>query len=211
MVRELAGEKRVLYVEPAPADAMCEVLAMADERNLELNVYGEEAMHVIERGRPAEFYEQWFGMPMRPARSYAEICERFAAEGKSPLKGLFIGPSETNDAFRDELRQRFAGRLEVVRSHDLFVEVHSLDASKGHGLKFLSEHFDIPRAETMAVGDSGNDSSMIAWAGLGVAMGNALPEVFAVATEVAPPVMEDGLAYVIEKHILTNGRSAFPG
>jgi hydroxymethylpyrimidine pyrophosphatase-like HAD family hydrolase len=38
-------------------------------------------------------------------------------------------------------------------------------------------------------------------------MGNALPEVFAAAKEVAPSVTEDGLAYVIEKHILTNGRS----
>ena len=207
MVRELTGEKRVLYVEPAPADAMCEVLAMADERDLELNVYGEDAMHVIERGRPAEFYERWFGMPIQPAHSYAEICQRFAAEGKSPLKGLFIGPSETNDAFRDELRRRFGGRLEVVRSHDLFVEVHSLDASKGHGLKFLAQHYGIPQAETIAVGDSGNDSSMIAWAGLGVAMGNALAEVFAAADEVAPAVTEDGLAYVIEKHILSNGRS----
>ena len=180
---------------------------MADERDLELNVYGEDAMYAIHRGRPAEFYERWFGMPMRFARSYAEICDQFASQGKSPLKGLFIGPSETNDAFRDELRERFAGRLEVVRSHDLFVEVHSVDASKGHGLKFLAEHYRIPQAETMAVGDSGNDSSMITWAGLGVAMGNALPEVFAAANEVAPTVTDDGLAYVIEKQVLANGRS----
>lgn len=205
MVRELAGEKRVLYVEPAPSAAMCEVLAMADERNLELNVYDADVMFAMERGRPAEFYERWFGMPMRFMRSYAEICDRFAAAGTSPLKGLFIGPPETNDAFRNELRERFAGRLEVVRSHDMFVEVHSKEASKGHGLKFLAEHYGIPQMETIAVGDSGNDSSMIEWAGLGVAMGNALPEVFAAASVVAPPVTEDGLADVIEKYILANG------
>jgi Cof subfamily protein (haloacid dehalogenase superfamily) len=207
MVRELTGEKRVLYEEPAPAGAMCEVLALAGERKLELNIYSEDMMYVIDRGRPAEFYERWFGMTIHFASSYAEICDIFAAAGKTPLKGLFIGASETNDAFRDELRERFAGRLEVVRSHDLFVEVHSLDASKGHGLRFLAEHFGIPQAETIAVGDSGNDNSMIEWAGLGVAMGNALPEVFAAANEVAPAVTEDGLAYVIEKHILLNGRA----
>ncbi len=206
MVRELTGERRVLYVEPAPADAMCEVLALADERNLELNVYGEDCMYVIQRGRPLEFYERWFGMPIQMAQSYAQICDLFAAEGKSPLKGLFIGDPETNEAFRNELRERFKGRLEVVRSHDMFVEVHSLEASKGHGLKFLAQHFGISQAETIAVGDSGNDSSMIAWAGLGVAMGNAMPEVFAAADVVAPPVMEDGLAYVIENYILADGR-----
>lgn len=206
MVRELTRERRVLYVEPAPADAMCEVMALAGQRGLELNVYGEDTMHVIDRGRPAEFYERWFGMPIRFARSYAEICDLFAASGKSPLKGLFIGPSETNDALRDELRGRFDGRLDVVRSHDLFVEVHSLDASKGHGLRFLAEHYGIAQTETIAVGDSGNDASMIEWAGLGVAVANALPEVFALADEIAPPVTEDGLAHVIERHILSNGR-----
>lgn len=204
MVRELTGEKRVLYVERAPAKPMCEVLALADERDLELNVYGDDCMYVIQRGRPMEFYERWFGMPIQMAQSYAEICDLFAADGKSPLKGLFIGPSETNDAFRDELRERFAGRLEVVRSHDLFVEVHSREASKGHGLRFLADYFGIPQAETMAVGDSGNDSSMIAWAGLGVAMANALPEVFELADVVAPAVTDDGLAYVIEKYVLGN-------
>jgi Cof subfamily protein (haloacid dehalogenase superfamily) len=207
MVRELVGAKRVLYVEPAPADAMCEVLAMADERELELNVYDEDVMYVVQRDRSAEFYERWFGMPMRFAGSYAEICDRFAAVGRTPLKGLFIGASETNDAFRDELRERFGGRLDVVRSHDMFVEVLSPEASKGHGLRYLARHFGIPQAETIAVGDSGNDTSMIAWAGLGVAMGNALPEVFVDANEIAPAVTEDGLAYVIEKHILANGRA----
>ncbi len=202
MVRELTGAQRVLYCEPAPADAMCEVLTLAEERNLELNVYGEDCMYVVSHDRPIEFYERWFGMPIRLAKSYAEICDLFAADGKTPLKGLFIGPAETNGAFRDELRERFAGRLAVVRSHDLFVEVHSLDASKGHGLKFLADYFGIPQAETIAVGDSGNDNSMIAWAGLGVAMGNALPEVLEVADVVAPPVEADGLADVIEHYIL---------
>lgn len=207
MARELTGTKRVLYVEPAPWDAMCEVMALAEERNLELNIYDEDVMYAVERDRPAEFYDRWFGMPMRFAASYAEICDGFAAAGRSPLKGLFIGAPETNGAFRDELRERFAGRLEVVRSHDMFVEVHSTEASKGHGLKFLAHHYGIPQAETIAVGDSGNDSSMIEWAGLGVAMGNALPEVLAAANTIAPAVTEDGLAYVVEKYILANGRT----
>lgn len=204
MVRELTGAQRVLYLEPAPADAMCEVLALAAERNLELNVYDEEAMYVIERGRPVEFYDRWFGMPMRFVHSYADLCAKFSGNSGPVLKGLFIGAPETNGAFVDELRARFAGRLDVVRSHEMFVEVLSPQASKGHGLKFLAAHFGIARHETIAVGDSGNDNSMIAWAGLGVAMGNARPEVFAIADEVAPAVTEDGLAFVIEKHILTH-------
>jgi len=55
------------------------------------------------------------------------------------------------------------------------------------------------------VGDSGNDVSMVQWAGLGVAMGNATPDVLAVADFIAPPVEQDGVATVIEQFVLGNG------
>lgn len=204
MVREICGGKRLLFLEPAPADAMCEILALADERGLELNLYSEERMYVVDRGRPASFYERWFGVEMEFVKSYPEMCDVFAAMGRPPLKGLFIGAPETNGAFRDELSQRFAGRLAAVRSHDMFVEVHSTQASKGHGLRFLAQYYGVSQAETIAVGDSGNDCSMIEWAGLGVAVANASPDVLSVADVIAPSVTDDGLADVIERYILTN-------
>lgn len=203
MVREISGEKRPLFVEPAPADAMQEILALANERGLELNLYGEKLMYVVPRGRPASFYEKWFGMEIQFVNSYAEMWNVFAALGIPPLKGLFIGSPETNAAFRDELSRRFAGRLSAVRSHDMFVEVHSTEASKGHALRFLAQHFGVPQSDTIAVGDSGNDCSMIEWAGLGVAMANASPEVLAVADVVAARVTQDGLADVIERYLLS--------
>jgi len=54
----------------------------------------------------------------------------------------------------------------------------------------------------MAVGDSGNDLSMIAWAGLGIAMGDASADVLAAADWVAPPVGADGMAEAIERFVL---------
>lgn len=203
MVREISGEKRPLFVEPAPADAMREILAMAEERGLELNLYGEERMYVVPRDRPASFYEKWFGMEIEFVDSYPQMWNIFAALGSQPLKGLFIGDPATNAAFRDELSSRFSGRLSAVRSHDMFVEVHSTEASKGHGLRFLAQHYGVPQNGTIAVGDSGNDCSMIEWAGLGVAMANASPEALAVADVVAPSVTEDGLVDVIERYILS--------
>lgn len=204
MVREISGEKRSLFVEPAPAEAMQEVLTLADERGLELNLYGENYMYAVPRGRPASFYEMWFGMEIQFVDSYPEMWNVFAAQGMPPLKGLFIGDPATNAAFRDELDRRFAGRLSAVRSHDMFVEVHSPEASKGHGLRFLAQHYGVSQSDTIAVGDSGNDCSMIEWAGLGVAMANASPEVLAVADAVAPSVVEDGLVDVIERYILSS-------
>jgi hydroxymethylpyrimidine pyrophosphatase-like HAD family hydrolase len=54
----------------------------------------------------------------------------------------------------------------------------------------------------MAIGDYDNDVDMVAWAGLGVAVGNASPRLLAVADEIVPPFEEEGAVAAIERHIL---------
>lgn len=54
-------------------------------------------------------------------------------------------------------------------------------------------------AETIAFGDMPNDLPLLGWAGYGVAMGNAHPDLMAIADEVAPSHEEDGVAVVLER------------
>ena len=56
--------------------------------------------------------------------------------------------------------------------------------------------------QVMAIGDSENDITMLKYAGLGVAMGNATDSVKAVAKEVALTNDESGVAKIIEKYVL---------
>ncbi|GAG40119.1 unnamed protein product, partial [marine sediment metagenome] len=77
-----------------------------------------------------------------------------------------------------------------------------LGVDKGTALAWVAEGLGISREATMAIGDSGNDAGMIAWAGLGVAMGNASAEAKSVADYVAPSVDDDGLAEAIERFCL---------
>ena len=48
-------------------------------------------------------------------------------------------------------------------------------ARKSYGLAQLAEHLGIDRAEIVAVGDNNNDLDMLQYAGLGVAVENAVP------------------------------------
>jgi hypothetical protein len=57
----------------------------------------------------------------------------------------------------------------------------------------------VPPEEVVAFGDYPNDIPMLQWAGLGVAMGNAHPEVIAIADEVTATNDEDGVAVVLER------------
>ena len=54
----------------------------------------------------------------------------------------------------------------------------------------------------MACGDGENDLSMIRYAGLGIAMANAVESVKAAADFVTLSNDEDGVAYVVERFVL---------
>ena len=92
--------------------------------------------------------------------------------------------------------------VSAVWSSSTSMELTHPDASKGNGLAALCRLLDIPMEQTMALGDSGNDESMLRAAGIGVAMGNA-PEFIKIASDaVSEPHDLDGAAIAIERFCL---------
>ena len=81
-------------------------------------------------------------------------------------------------------------------------EVVAEGVSKGAALTTLAGRLGVPMAQVCAIGDSGNDVSMIRAAGLGVAMGNASADVRAVADATVGPNTDDGMAAFIEGYLL---------
>ncbi len=114
-------------------------------------------------------------------------------------------PSE-REALIGALRTRLAeagAELTVVASHPLLVEGMPPGVSKATGLAWLAQSLGLGREVVLAVGDNDNDVPMLAWAGVGVAMGNASPAARAAATWIAPSVEADGAAVALEKYVLT--------
>jgi 5-amino-6-(5-phospho-D-ribitylamino)uracil phosphatase len=114
-----------------------------------------------------------------------------------------MGVKEQMRDLERRLHETLPGRLftHVVRPpryHGFITEIFPAGVSKWSGVMHLAEQWGIAEQEICAVGDDVNDIPMIRAAGLGVAMGNALPEVKAAADRVAPTHDEDGLAQVVE-------------
>ena len=63
----------------------------------------------------------------------------------------------------------------------------------------LGEYYGITREEMIAIGDQTNDLPMIEYAGVGVAMGNAVEKVKEVADYITASNTLDGVAQVLEK------------
>jgi Cof subfamily protein (haloacid dehalogenase superfamily) len=121
---------------------------------------------------------------------------------REPQKILFTGDVAAIDRLMPRLQEKFGDTLQVVKSFDTYIEMTHRDVSKGKAAEWLADKWGIPREQVIAMGDHDNDRSMIEWAGLGVAMGNAIPSVKAIADFIAPTDDDDGAALVIEKFIL---------
>jgi len=94
--------------------------------------------------------------------------------------------------------------LNVHYSSRYSFEISDGSASKGAALEFYAGHRGIDPADIVAVGDSHNDISMLRYAGVGVAMGNAPDEVKAAADRVVAANDADGLVELVER--LLSGR-----
>ena len=93
--------------------------------------------------------------------------------------------------------------VSAVWSSASSMEITHPEAKKGIALEALCRLLDIPMENTMALGDSGNDESMLKRAGLGVAMGNAPDFIREIADAVTERSEQDGAAIAIERFALT--------
>jgi Cof subfamily protein (haloacid dehalogenase superfamily) len=185
-----------LFEVAMPRDLAREAIHLAKADNLHLMLYLDDEIYITDQYHDHEFYDRWFGLPLHVEPDLTRLLNR------DPTKFLIIAEPEVCDQLHPAWKAHFAGRLQIFRSHRLFVEGNPLGVSKGRALAFVAEHLGVPRQATIAVGDNDNDRTMIEWAGLGVAMGNAPPELQAIADYVAPPVSEDGAAEVLERFVL---------
>ncbi|MBJ7693826.1 sugar-phosphatase [Weissella sp. GP1] len=118
------------------------------------------------------------------------------------VKFMFIGDEADIDAWRDALPNDVKEAYYIVKSTPQHLEFMHKDATKGSGLLTLADKLGIDQSETMALGDQQNDITMIEAAGLGVAMGNAVPEVKAVADVETTTQNTDGVGVAVEKWVL---------
>lgn len=125
------------------------------------------------------------------------------AEVTYPInKLLLVGDPVDMPHVEELMQQEFAGKLSIYRSAPFFIETMPLGVEKAASLNMLLQVLGLTPAELMACGDGWNDLPMIEFAGLGVAMGNAVPPVKAAAGFVSTDNDHDGVGVAVERFIL---------
>ena len=136
-------------------------------------------------------------LPMIPVEDLARYVDY------PVCKMLICLDPDRRDAVCAAGRQQFAGRMDLYPSSPFFIEAVPLGVAKDSSLAALLERMGLTRDNLMACGDGLNDCSMIAYAGVGVAMQNAEQPVKDTADYITTADNNhDGVAEAVEKFIL---------
>ncbi|HUC10264.1 MAG TPA: Cof-type HAD-IIB family hydrolase [Stellaceae bacterium] len=126
-------------------------------------------------------------------------------DGRLDAVSKIVGASKDHDCIatvvavgQDALR----GRATVLRSQPYYCDVTPPGIDKGRLVDLLAQRLGTPRDEIAVLGDMGNDVQMFSRAGFAIAMGNATPEIKALAQAVTLSNDEDGFAAAIDRYIL---------
>lgn len=116
-------------------------------------------------------------------------------------KCLLTAPPERAEALEQELADRYGDMLSVYRSEPFFIEIMPKHVDKASSLDRMLQTVGLTRENAICCGDGFNDISMIKYAGVGVAMGNAQPAVKDAADYITGTNDEDGLVQVMDEFI----------
>lgn len=87
----------------------------------------------------------------------------------------------------------------IMRFNPYNCDVIPRNGGKDVGMRAMLDYFGIPVEQTLAIGDGRNDINMLKAAGIGVTIGQCIPEVMAAADYHAPEADEDGIWHTFEK------------
>lgn len=163
--------------------------------DMQLNVYMNDTLYMEKMNDFGEDY-------VRISRIDHEITSFPQGLHTEPTKVLLAGRPELLNEVQEETRNRYKDILAITKSKDYFLEFGNPKAMKGIALKNLADSLGIKREEVMAIGDGMNDFDMLQYAGLGVAVENAVAQVKEVADFVTSTNDQDGVAKAIKKFVL---------
>lgn len=106
---------------------------------------------------------------------------------------IFLGPEDESEFMQKVMPNSLASRWTP-----LFADVNPKGQSKQVGIDIFCAHFGLDIKQTMAFGDGGNDITMLKHVAIGVAMGNANPEVKEIADYVTADVDSKGIEKALQ-------------
>ncbi len=190
------ADRAVLFERTVPLAEAQLALRLTAARGLHVNLYLDDAIYIARESETARASAEKDGVVQRPVGDLGAFLRA------PPTKLLVIGQTAELLALWRELDAAGLGAA-IVHSEPTYLEILPPGVSKGAALAEAARHLGVPLARIAAFGDSNNDRELLAAAGLGVAVANALDAVKEVARHVTRAPRGLGVAEALRELILT--------
>ncbi|MEV4345370.1 HAD family hydrolase [Actinoplanes sp. NPDC049596] len=185
----------ILRADPLSVELLLDVSAKLREAVPDVALAVE-----VEDGR-AFWYEEAWPVRWEPEHKQVRVLSTPEELTSVPaVKLLARSAAHQPDEFLELVSRTLGGVAETTHSSSTaLVEISAAGVTKAAGLAWLCENEGIKAEQVVAFGDMPNDIPLLAWAGRGVAMGNAHPAVKEVADEIGRTNDDDGVALYLEE------------
>ena len=163
-----------------PSDFIPLLIEEGRRRDFSVLIYALDAV-VIDRESTFTAHDQ-----SRNADPQRKVDDLLNVPTDGIPKLIWMGEPARIDDVRKEMAERFAGLLVVTRTDAEYLEFMPPGVTKAVGLADAAQAFGVPRQQVLAFGDGNNDTEMLAWAGIGVAMPHAKESAKATANIIVP-------------------------
>ena len=192
---------RHLPVSREITQQLLEYFEQPDLRSLlSVHFYINDQLYVREITKETDNYQQRSGVNAISVGDLRQLLDH------EPTKILALSEdANLTQQLLADLRLKYKPTdLYLTTSVPTFLEAANTHVNKGNAVRYLAEEMlGLENHHVMTIGDNFNDVEMLSYAGISVAMGNAPPEVQAIANWVAPSIELDGAAIAIEKFLLS--------
>jgi len=187
--------KEIIYEVFLKPEEAHEIYDLAKENQVNIMAYDGVDIITEDHDEYIQIESDINAMPLRSTGDFKK------AVVNQTIKTLTTGTPEVIAEVETSYIQTFGDRFSICRSMPFFLEVMPQGVNKAIGLGRLLKTLDMTPDDLVACGDGFNDVEMVKCAGFGVAMGNATPEVKAVADYVTKSNDDNGIVEVLENFI----------
>ncbi|MBO7579987.1 MAG: HAD family phosphatase [Bacteroidaceae bacterium] len=190
--------KKRMYAQTLDEEVIPYLYTYAREHGMPIMTYiGKEVVSEVEGNEYIQYSVMRNRMTLKKVDDFVK-----AVEGAGVVKCIIVGDPTQLPALEAEMQVMLKGKAGIFRSEPFFLEIVPIGIDKAKGLAILLDQIGIQRTELIAFGDGYNDTPMLQFAGMGVAMGNAAEEIKKAADMVTESNNDDGVAIALENLIL---------
>ena len=189
----------IIHARQIPVELNAAVIEEAKRQSCVLMTYSDE---LITNQADYRYVQLEYRGCQLPIHEFQDPEEMKAYVNFPVAKFIFTAEGEELAGIEPQVREHLGPAFAVYRSDPYFLEIVPAGVDKGQALAHFTEVTGYGPEEMISCGDGYNDMPLIRYAGLGVAMANAIPEIREAADHITASNDEDGVALVVEKFML---------